>query len=147
MREILFRGKHKDAGWVYGYLNQHRGDSRIDVCSQTICSGDFFILDFVEKIDIGLYGCEYKIDPETAGQYIELTDKNGVKIFEGDIIVDSYNDKYVVKFSVERFGFFPFACGDGCGCCERDTIYPKSDPVEVIGNIYDNPELIEGAIQ
>ena len=80
-------------------------------------------------------------------QYTGLKDKNGNEIFEGDIVQAIYfnnskSKKYVVKYDTDRAGFIPFACGDGCGCCETDVISVAY--AEVIGNIYDNPELLKG---
>lgn len=127
MREILFRGKRKDNGeLVYGNS----------------------VLFFKETTKI--YGelvqwREIEVIPETVGQFTGLTDKNGKKIFEGDIVKSCYacekEKTLVVEFKSSRGGFFPYACGDGCGCCEEDTYSPEN--TEVIGNVYDNKELLE----
>jgi ferredoxin len=128
MREILFRGKREDNGeWVYG----------------NYCAAEYLTGGGIEHliIEAPRNGCATKIIPETVGQYTGLTDKNGNKIFEGDII-QAYTVRYVVEMSSERGGYFPFACGDGCGCCECEVESPEKS--EVIGNIHDNPELLKG---
>lgn len=58
----------------------------------------------------------------------------------GDIVKTQYGKKYVVEFKTERAGFYPFACGDGCGCCEEETW--SANCSEVIGNKFDNPDLL-----
>lgn len=74
-------------------------------------------------------------------QYTGLKDNNGRDIYEGDIF--DYGDrKYVVEFDKERAGFYPFAKDDGCGCCTDEVVW-NSGEGEVIGNIYENPELLE----
>lgn len=120
MREILFKAKRKDNGkWVEGwFLGAERTSSIID-----------------DNHD------NFPVDPSTVCQYTGLTDKNGIKIFEGDII-QAMVKKFEVYFSTDRGGWYPFACGDGCGCCEDETIYVER--AEVIGNIHDNPELLKG---
>ena len=138
MREILFRGQTRRKGekvrmdgtpvesnWVYGGVLQGTGDHSIIYQTEP---------DIEKKV----------VYTDTLGQYTGLTDKNGTKIFEGDIIQDGnceYN-KYVVEYSPERGGYLPFAHGDGCGCCETATLY-DSTCHKVIGNIYDNPELMK----
>lgn len=132
MREILFRGKRKDNGeWVYGWVTtQHKkyteGDLLTEIQSSTFGEG------------------EHYVDTETVGQYTGLKDKNGTKIFEGDIIDFLYrsdgDDYGIVQYDVDEteFGFVYNLIYDGLGrhYCSRD--------IEVIGNIYDNPELMKG---
>jgi len=135
MREILFRGKREDNGeWVEGSL-----------VHQTLYYGDpvdrYHII-YDGEFDYDYYSSE-RVIPETVGQYTGLTDKNGTKIFEGDIVnVFTETTRYVVKFDEWRCGWYPFASGDGCGCCETHTHPPNY--AEVIGNIHDTPELMEG---
>lgn len=142
MRETLFRGKRVDNGeWVYGYYATQSNHA----CFQSELKYTSFILKD-EFMDWGLGGlAEYEVIPETVGQFTGLTDKNGNKIFEGDIVKscfrsDADKEPMTVEFRTERGGWFPFACGDGCGCCEVDTYPPEY--TEVIGNIYDNKELL-----
>ena len=86
----------------------------------------------------------FEIDPKTVGQYTGMTDKNGTKIFEGDIIDFLYrsdgDDYGIVQYDVDEteFGFVHNLIYDGLGrhYCSRD--------IEVIGNIYDNRELLRG---
>ncbi len=125
--KFCFGGKRYNGdGWVYGDLSYHVQDGVPYV----------FPADGYDSADC------YRVDPATVGQYTGLTDKNGVKIFEGDIILVDEHTMYVVKFSLERMGFEPFAKGDGCGCCEVDTVRYEYQSIEVIGNIHENPELL-----
>lgn len=136
MREILFRAKHyRTKQWVYGipFKNPLRGSESAYYPQ---------IIPEVHGVHSSVNSCS--IIEETIGQYIGMVDCNGTKIFEGDIIQDGnceYN-KYVVEYSTERGGFLPFAHGDGCGCCETATLYDSTCHT-VIGNIYDNPELLK----
>ena len=84
----------------------------------------------------------YNKKPTVLQQFTGLHDKNGKEIYEGDIIEDRWGRKYIVEWSNERSGWIPFANGTGCGCCEVDMIYNSKD-TEVIGNRYENPELLE----
>lgn len=120
MREILFRGKRVDNGeWIEGYIFQVFDDG-------------FFITDGK---------CHsFKVIPETIGQYTGLTDKNGTKIFEGDIVKHPIGT-LIVKFlngtffcSLMEDNYLSFLC----------SMHNQS---EIIGNIHDNPELIKGAKQ
>ena len=133
MREILFRGKRTDSGeWVYGnYCLAEKLDK----------SGvEYFI------IEIEAEGSQYYVIPETVGQYTGLTDKNGRRIFEGDILKFTGADGRDVYLNV--------VFEDGAFLMEEDGVInsdlmPSYDclGVEVIGNIYDNPELLKGCEQ
>ena len=142
MREILFRGKsimHGD--WVYGYLNQHRGNIRYDCDCEPIADECYYINDWQAKIDNGMYGQDYKVDPETVGQFTGLTDRNGVKIFEGDIVRYGDTIHRVVFEQRNRTAYF----GLVYAACETLPFghYQDLKQIEVIGNVYDNQELLE----
>ena len=148
MREIKFRGKliNKYAEeWFYGDLIQVK-DGTVDKKGNPAI--DYYIItdDYSSKYNkIELRTCQSpKVNADTIGQYTGLKDKNGVEIYEGDI-VNCYDRNFIVEFRKERGGFFPFACGDGCGCCEDEVIssYGLETSAKVIGNIYDNLELLK----
>lgn len=117
MREILFRGKiiepcEYQGQWLEGFYAVENGKPFIAIPKEN-----------------GLNG--FYCDPETVGQYTGLTDKNGARIFEGDIVKISNDEIFEVKY--EDGGFT-------AGLFLGDWDYGH---VEVIGNIYDNPELME----
>ncbi len=159
MREILFRGKRIDNGeWAYGcYYKQSEfyGDN-VD-CHEIIVSQED--LSFDQAIEY------YDVDPETVGQYTGLTDKNGKKIFEGDIIkTQPFSDrpyskkaKFKQHIGVVEYHICHFKNSlyeqdyeanwrvnikdyGGYGCCAWSAFFK----CEVIGNIHDNLELLEG---
>lgn len=130
MRQYWFRGKSKETGeWVEGYYACESNHS----CFHSRCKHYIFRDEFMDWNLGGL--CQYEIIPETVGQYTEMEDKNGRKIFEGDIVncvtgdFDG-SDKYVYNFEItdiadfEQMGFLNF-------CYE----------IEIIGNIHDNDVL------
>lgn len=135
MREILFRGKNKDGGkWVEGYVGVFGETTQIFV--------PFTEEEKEENKDhffSAINGVWYIVDPETVGQFTGLTDKNGKKIFEGDI-VDMHRKGCgflpIECVEYDEGGFSPIACA-GWECT------PKHNEIEVIGNIHDNPELLE----
>lgn len=136
MREILFRGKQKSNGyWVYGDLSHHR-DGRV------------FIRCW-ERLECDPAYNAYEINPETVGQFTGLTDKNGVKIFEGDIVVcrkeicGNWIDCCVeIGFVEMKHGAFGLHRKQGYYRPFKDWL--EDYEYEVIGNIHDNPELIGG---
>lgn len=134
-REILFRGKESNSGkWVYGYLWSKR---TIGVTSP------------VGNVD------EVVVDPATVGQYTGLTDRNGKRIFEGDILkID--DELFVVKYGncggvknvgheVGYVGFYVNPCGKDAEKLlsygmRTDILYWMNGyGVNVIGNVHDNP--------
>lgn len=126
MREILFRGKRKDNGkWVYGnYAFTDNNGKR------------HFI--FQNK------AFEFEVVPETVGQYTGLTDKNGKKIFEADILRVAYHPEQdvIIEWSDGRFGFRR-------ANKPKDYVYSNTrymqnavGRLKIVGNIYDSPKLL-----
>lgn len=142
-REIEFRGKRLDNGdWLHGDLihDNYQG-----------C--------YIYPNDCtGLYK-ENEVDPDTVGQFTGMKDKHGKKIFEGDILlwtrksvhiegcpIQDFSDKCVIYYDNDKCGF-RFRCKLDCGSCIGNLDFSddraKESYIEIIGNIYDNPELLE----
>ena len=159
MREILFRGKRtNNETWCYGFYCHQTQDKK---------TTDYIFYSQDNEL------CAAEVVPDTVSQYTGLTDKNGKKIFEGDIVEYNISDEFdcqsIVKFgeykqdgsggeysAIDCIGFYVevdnYTCPDWC---EEDSEYfPKylkhqnllevASNCEVIGNIYDNPELLGG---
>ena len=122
IREIIFRAKREDIGeWVYGYYVRLP-----DV------TGSVHRM-YVPAENPDESNAVYYIDPETLGQYTGFKDKIGNFIFEGDIIDFDY-DIRVVKW-LKKYGCW--------GVDDGVTTLDELENVEVLGNIYDNSELLE----
>jgi uncharacterized phage protein (TIGR01671 family) len=147
MRNYLFRGKNRYTGeWHYGDLIQ--GDR-------------VYIQDFEEEENgIILPSKKHEVDPETVGQWTGLTDKNGAKIFEGDLlrfpIGKSKSDKinytsyevffhdgdhcdYHIGFQIDRTHYH----GNICGGYSIPFKPEYTSKMEIEGNIHDNPEMLK----
>lgn len=142
MREILFRGERINSGqWVYGFyakatMHWHKHGIH----------EDFIVCDAIQNGGYFNFLGRYAVNPKTIGQYTGLTDKNGKKIFEGDIIkcISRFDAKdMVVIFETAEFHLVD---------CQRYKNYTEccgyrqfgTMETEVIGNIHDNPELLRG---
>lgn len=160
-REILYRGLHRRKGekvwmdgtpveskWIYGGVCQGEGD---------------FSIIYQTEPEIQ----KYPVYTDTLGQYTGLTDKNGVKIFEGDILRSNNNPKDIRQVIFGEFMVIDFetesetdeVTGWHCDVIPTDALsrtrpfcltLPLTDyyihqcNMEVVGNIYDNPEMLKG---
>lgn len=145
MREILFRGKRIDNDeWVYGSfcmdaIEQKKGPCGLD--------GFIRLYDF-DKGKMQMH----EVDRDTVGQFTGETDKNGKKIFEGDILEAYYDDKFpdnatrtVVVWSDGLTDGEPVGWRMKQGDYEPDTLCIGDGKMNrVIGNIHDTPELLGG---
>lgn len=138
MRELLFRGKRIDNdAWVEGFFVA-KADPLLGIMASFILTQEF---------DTNGILCShmdwYKVDPETVGQFTGLTDKNGKKIFEGDLCLCNRNINSFVDDQVFLISF-DAEYGQWVGSSSSSNIVADEFSMcEVIGNIHDNPELLE----
>ena len=145
MREILFRGKRVNNGeWVEGFYSAE--EYNLNTHS----------IEYIPRIQLIGKCVSLGVIPETVGQYTGLTDKNGRKIFEGDIVHAIYQSNYVGMKNID----FGIGVVEYCGNYYSHASYEINiigeigsrvfsasleGGVEVIGNIHDNAELLETA--
>ena len=151
MREILFKAKRKDNGeWVDGYLMDE----------------NYINIPFNDYDACGRFDDPIEINPETICQYTGLTDKNGQRIWENDILIGHGNDRDLSKVSFGNFYIIDVEtlnrvdevsgwhtevietdalskCEPFCLPMPLTDFYIERSEFEVIGNIFDNSELLE----
>lgn len=134
-RDILFRGKQvSDGEWIEGYVFPQcidGGYAPLCITTEPICANDYS----------EILGDWAVVDSSTVGQYTGLTDKNGKKIFEGDIVkLANWGSNYFAKVEYDEGSFW---------VVNLDVQIPNylgsisKKYIEVVGNIYDNFELLE----
>ena len=146
MREILFKAKRKDNGeWVEGSLVHRKASVGKSELCLIVCSAEW-----LDNPKWFILCNTHYVDPETVCQYTGLKDKNGKKIFEGDILKYSwYIGDHLISENIIEIHY-----KDGSFCYrenDEDYFIPIDDSeygislntYEVIGNIFDNPELLE----
>lgn len=144
MREYKFRGKDKNTGkWVYGfYLEQDIYNIGSKNTKRDLLIKNAGVIVQNSEHDSGVV-----VDKETLGQYTGLKDKNGKEIYEGDIIFIKGETKLLdIKGKVEYSNTFAQFIITNTGSIVNETEplgdYEEED-IEKIGNVYDNPELLE----
>lgn len=144
MREILFRGKRLDNGeWVEGSLVVSAGR-----CYILPGIADFSYGDNGSRVRIG---CFIEVAPATVGQYTGLKDKNGQRIFEGDMVAQSWYDHgEPIDDVLGEVVYCTNDCSFSVMTIEKTIMESLGHcnafawEIEVCGNIHDNPKLLEG---
>ena len=131
MREILFRGKRlADGKWIYGYYFE-----------QDMADG---MRSYIRTLQADRFGTDFAVDPATVGQYTGLQDKNGNKIFEGDIVkCNNKVEEYIGLVDWDTCN--PSMCIryksiSGFSRVEYDFIKCGNMTIEILGNVHDNPD-------
>ena len=137
MREILFKAKRKDNGeWVEGYYVYDNVKNKAFICTTRLLYG------WLQKV------MWIEVDSNTICQFTGMTDKNGVRIWENDVVWLVYDGKehiYQIVWDNSELDFKATNGKENYGtnfeyllCCEE---------IEVIGNIFDNKELLQGSVK
>lgn len=130
-REIKFRAKRADgSAWVYGDLRQENSGNKVIMTNLKTWEDN--------GGNVDAYGENIIVNPNTIGQYTGRRDKNGKEVYEGDIL--KWNDRVV---DYMRVGNKCVVYYDEMRCCFSPLNNYLWNTFEVIGNIYDNPKLLE----
>ena len=131
MRETLFRGKDTESGeWLYGWVFGEKDKSIVEINTK-----------YVSEYGVDAYHASPVI-PETVGQYTGLDDKNGVKIFEGDVLHWASHWGWYVGYENGAFRRIPLNDIQRMNWRHYPLKREGLETWEVIGNIHDNPELV-----
>ena len=156
MREIKFRGKDSDTGkWRYGYYVRHEKvtlclvyDNKEEFEKDVAENTEHYII-FDGSSDWNMSRALYRadVDGKTVGQYTGMKDCNGTEIYEGDIVVVGYDtdnkcDRYIMTFNDDSHSYLAKQQGT-LGSYIGSGYW--NDKLVVIGNRWDNPELLGGA--
>lgn len=134
MRKILFRGKRIDNGeWIEG-----------DILTSVSYPDKVYVTECKTYFDRELSSIGFReVFSITVGQFTGMCDKNGTKIFEGDIVKDTgleVKNIYEIKWDNEDLKFEAYSVDDGI---EMNLIDVDGPALVIIGNIFDNPELFK----
>ena len=148
-REILFRAKSIQTDrWISGYCFEDEDNkSYIGYMSKKRYIPDTRDWDIAEYYENNpTYNWVFvkeEVVSETVGEYTGLTDMNGTKIFENDILQVNYHGNEIGRVCI-YYKFAMYLCSTICGDIDFDTLgmLNANYQLEVIGNVYDNPELI-----
>jgi len=124
MQETIFRGKTSEGEWVYGWYYER--DWEEQKCWIRVQKDQYFI--------------DIAVIPESVGQFTGLRDKNEIRIYEGDILKYDDGDDWETGREEVEFKSGAFNCA--CYHPDNKEFYDEPRIIEVIGNIYENPELI-----
>lgn len=153
-REIKFRGKTKKGQWTIGsYFCMHHNDER-DHIHHFIIPDNILI---PKNKTIG--ELQVEVQEDTVGQFTGLYDKNGKEIYEGDIVLwerkkvhiegrplQNFSDVCKIYYDDQLHAFrhwYKMTCGSASGLLNFNDDRAEASYFEVIGNIYDNPELLK----
>mgnify|MGYP002541888602 CR=1 FL=1 len=135
MREILFKAKRKDNGeWIEGYYTECRDETFIGIDTSSMF--EIFCPPVIRW---------FKVDPKTICQFTGLTDKNGKRIWENDILMAHLDESYPEDVTYETVEW----CVAGWITHEANSVDRQyldefdTEQFEVVGNIFDNPELLQ----